>query len=73
MKGNEWVYLINWDGTDAVFRGINGMLDQGVDAPYVVCTEHTKEAWEAYLESQIPEPPVEEPTDPDSPFVPIFP
>ena len=73
MKGNEWVYLINWDGTDAVFRGINGMLDQGVDAPYVVCTEHTKEAWEAYLESQIPEPPVEDPTGPDSPFIPIFP
>ena len=73
MKGNEWVYLINWDGTDAVFRGIDGMLEQGVDAPYVVCTEHTKEAWEAYLESQIPEPPVEDPTSPDSPFIPIFP
>ena len=73
MKGNEWVYLINWDGTDAVFRGIDGMLDQGVDAPYVVCTEHTKEAWEAYLESQTPEPPVEDPTSPDDPLAPIFP
>ena len=73
MLGNEWVYLVNWDGSDGVFRGIDGTLEQGTDAPYLICTEHTKEAWEAYLESQIPEPPVEEPTEPGNSFWNLFP
>ena len=73
MLGDEWVYLVNWDGSDAVFKGIYGDLVQDTDAPYKVCTEHTKEAWEAYLESQTPEPPVEEPTEPGSPLFPFFP
>jgi len=71
MLGDEWVYLINWDGSDGVFKGIDGKLEQETDAPYVVCKEHTQEAWEAYLQSQIPEPPIEEPTEPEQPFWPF--
>ena len=68
MLGNEWVYLVNWDGSDAVFKGIYGDLEN-METPYVVCTEHTKESWEAYLNSLPPEPPEEE----DPPLFPFWP
>lgn len=72
MLGDEWVYLINWDGSDGVFKGVNGKLVQSVDAPYLVCEEHTMESWQAYLDSQTPEPPVEEqPTEPYEPVIPV--
>ena len=60
MLSDIWVYQINSAGGDAVFDGIYDNLKQESDAPYLVCTEHNKEKWEAYLESQIPEP---EPTE----------
>ncbi len=56
-----WVYQIDKDGGDAVFKGIFADLNQKVDAPYVVCTEHTQAAWEAYLNSLPTEPEPEEP------------
>ena len=68
MLGNEWVYLVNWDGSDAVFKGIYGDLEN-LETPYVVCTEHTKEAWDAYLNSLPPEPPEDE----DPPLFPFWP
>ena len=45
---DEFVYLVNENGSDGVFRGIYGDLKQDVDAPYMVCPVHTKEAWEKY-------------------------
>lgn len=45
---DDYVYLINGSGGDAVFNGIYGKLNQSVDAPYKVCTEHTQKAWEKY-------------------------
>jgi penicillin-binding protein 1A len=45
---DEFVYLVNENGSDGVFRGIYGNLKQDVDAPYMVCPVHTKEAWEKY-------------------------
>lgn len=56
MTGNSWVYQINENGQDAVFNGIHDNLTQKTDAPYLVCSVHTKEAWEAYQQSQPTEP-----------------
>lgn len=70
--GNEWVYQINEDGSDAVFKGIFMDLNQSVDAPYVVCTKHTKEAWDEYLNSLPPEPDPE-PEDPSGGLFPGWP
>ena len=57
---NDYIYLINEDGTDGVFKGFSGKLNEGVEAPYLVCTKHTKEAWEEYQNSQaiVPEEPL---------------
>lgn len=49
---NEYIYLINSDGSDASFKGINGGINQGIDAPYLVCPVHTQEAWEQYEKEQ---------------------
>ena len=52
---DDYVYLINENGTDAVFRGIDGKLEQKVHAPYMVCPVHTQEAWEEYKENVAPD------------------
>lgn len=52
---DNYVYLVTKDGKDGVFKGFEGTANPGVDAPYVICTLHTKEAWEAYQESLVPE------------------
>ena len=57
---DDYIYLINDNGTDAVFKGIEGKINQDVNAPYLVCPMHTKEAWEAYQASV-------ETTDPETP------
>lgn len=59
--GNEYVYLVKEDGSDAVFRGINGKLVQEEKAPYLVCSEHTQQAWEQYQSSLPTEPEATEP------------
>ena len=38
---NNYVYLINNDGTDSSFKGFHNNVNSGVTAPYLVCTEHT--------------------------------
>lgn len=60
---NDWIYQINDDGTDGVFKGLNGKLQQSEDAPYLVCPEHTKAAWEAYQNSHPTEPEPSEPAE----------
>lgn len=65
-KGNDWIYLVTDDGSDGVFKGQDGTLKQWMDAPYVVCSEHTEAAWRKY-ENTLPketEPTVEE-TEPE--------
>lgn len=59
---DNYIYLVNSNGSDAVFTGIYGNLKQSVSAPYMVCPVHTKEAWEAYEASQAPVQP--EPSEP---------
>ena len=67
---NDYIYLINPDGSDANFKGFKGNLNKDVDAPYLVCTKHTQESWEAYQQSQpvIPDTPLPG-EDPDGDFV----
>lgn len=65
FRQNNYIYLIGNDGSDAVFRGINGDLTQWRDAPYVICPVHTKAAWEAYEAEQATEPEETQPVDPD--------
>lgn len=54
-------------GTDWVYR----IYDSGAatESAYKECEEHTLEAWEEYLASQVPE----EPVDPDNPTEPVPP
>ena len=47
---DEYVYL-----TSGNYHGFSGTANTGVEAPYVVCTKHTQQAWEAYLQAQTPE------------------
>ena len=47
--GNDrYIYLIGDNGKDGTFKGMNGNQNKNVNAPYIVCTKHTKAAWEAY-------------------------
>ena len=62
---DDYVYLINKDGTDGVFKGFDGKLNQKEQTPYVCCTAHTKEAWEAYQKLKDSQKPVE-PEDPET-------
>lgn len=69
-SGNEWIYQVNKDGSDAVFKGLDGKLVQSQDAPYLICEEHTEEAWNAYLASIPDEPEPEEPSEGETPELP---
>lgn len=46
---DNYVYLVNNDGTDSSFKGFHNNVNQGVTAPYLVCTKHTKATWDAYI------------------------
>ena len=65
---DRYVYYISEGGEALSWHGFNGKANKDVDAPYVVCPVHTKEAWEAYQESIATEPPTEPPTEaPEAP------
>ncbi len=48
---DDYIYLINENGTDGVFKGLEGKINEKVTAPYLVCPVHTEEAWEEYQKS----------------------
>ncbi len=58
---DDYVYLINSDGTDGVFKGFHNDINKNVDAPYKMCEVHTKEFWE------------NQPTEPTQPTQPTGP
>ena len=68
---DDYVYLIKDNGTDGVFKGFHGKANNGIDAPYLVCPVHTKEAWESYQEAHKPEP--TEPQEPEGSVSPVDP
>ncbi len=53
---DDYVYLINDDGTDGNWKGFSGSANKNVSAPYVVCTLHTKAAWDAHQAANPVEP-----------------
>ncbi len=66
---DDYVYLVDGNGQPGIFHGMLNNANVGLSEPYIVCTEHTKADWEAYLQShpgfQAPpatEAPTEEPT-----------
>jgi penicillin-binding protein 1A len=82
---DNYVYLVDRDGDPLDWHGFNGKANKDVEEPYIVCTIHTKEAYEAYLEEKEKEEQEKEeqekeeqengstPTDPTSPTDPIDP
>ena len=60
---NDYVYLINADGSDGVFKGFSNNLSN--NAPYVTCKVHTQSAWEQY-EAQHPTTPATPPVQEDT-------
>jgi hypothetical protein len=69
---DNYVYLVNPDGTDGVFKGFNNNVNAEEKAPYLTCPVHNKEAWEKLLGTLDPNDPnhpnnqqnPSEPTDP---------
>ena len=45
---DKYVYMVDEEGMDAVFKGFHNDANNGVDAPYIACRTHTKQAWEQY-------------------------
>ncbi len=48
---DSYVYFITKKGKDQAWYGFNGMASNSEKRPYLVCREHTEEAWEKYQES----------------------
>ena len=51
---NDYIYLVNKNGTDAAFNGFDNDINKNIDAPYQVCTKHTKEKWEEFVNALWP-------------------
>ena len=62
-----YVYLVNGSGEGLAWHGFNGNANEGVDAPYLVCTVHTEDAWNGYQEEMEDMGEIDA-TDPDFPF-----
>ena len=46
------VYLVDANGDPLnAYKGFSGELNEDVDAPYLVCTEHTKKDWDDYVKA----------------------
>ncbi len=69
---DNYIYLLNENGTDGSFKGLHNDANANVEAPYLVCPVHTQQAWEAYLAAHPPVQP-SEPIQPDTPVVPGVP
>jgi len=73
---DNYIYLINPDGSDGTYFGLYGTINKGLDVPYKACKVHTKAAWEQFVEENPwagggeEEP---EPTEPNEPTEPIEP
>lgn len=52
---DKYIYLVDKDGNDLIFKGLKNNLNQGQDAPYQICKIHTKELWEKFMGSQDPD------------------
>lgn len=48
---DNYIWLVDANGKDKNFKGIFGDVNEDCSEPYLVCNLHTKETWEAFLES----------------------
>ena len=49
--GDNYVYLVDSNGEPVKsYKGIHGDANEGVNEPYLVCTEHTIKDWKEYLD-----------------------
>ena len=69
---DENIYLIDSNGSPRWFHGLNGNINKEIDAPYKVCTVHTKESLIPPTEPSEPTevPGTPEPGTPDTPVTP---
>jgi hypothetical protein len=51
---DEYVYLVKKNGSDDTWKGFDNDINKNVDAPYKVCTVHTAQSWQEYLDAQTP-------------------
>ena len=49
---DRYVYYISENGSALDWHGFSGNANSGLSAPYVICSEHTAESWDAYFMSQ---------------------
>ena len=54
---DNYVYLVNPDGTDGTFKGFNNNINAKEKAPYLTCPTHTKAAWDKLLATMDPNDP----------------
>ena len=59
---NNYVYLIDADGNNVVFKGFDNKVKQKEALPYVGCSVHTAETWEDKQQTLVPNP--DGPTEP---------
>ncbi len=52
---DDYVYLIEKNGKDGVWKGFHDEINKDVEAPYMVCPMHTQQAWEDYQAENTPE------------------
>ena len=71
---DNYVYLVDANGDPIPFYGMNveKPINEGLEAPYQVCTKHTKEDWDQYVEEH-PWLKPDEPEEPDMPEDPELP
>ena len=60
---DNYVYYVSDGGGDLDWHGFSGKANDGVNAPYVVCSKHTAKTWDEYEASIATEPPTEAPAE----------
>ncbi len=48
---NDYIFLVDDNGMPQAFYGLSNNVNLGLNEPYVMCTVHTKAAWDSYLAS----------------------
>ena len=49
---DRYVYYVSASGSPLDWHGFSGNANNGINAPYIVCTAHSRQAWEAYEEQR---------------------
>ena len=58
-RDDRFVYYISESGSPMNWHGFSGNANDGVSAPYIICTEHNKKAWDDYHASLETNPPTD--------------